>query len=76
VSIEIFVWLVLLLSTLLISRIAFSINLGTADTASRVATETVRVIVSGLIIVIWLLIWKRVTHIYFWRAIATRRATT
>lgn len=73
-AIEVFVWLILLLSAFAISRVAFAINLGT-DTLSRILTETARVVVSGIIVLFWLLVWKRTTDRYFWRAISRKRAT-
>lgn len=74
-AIELFVWIVLLLSALLISKVAFAINVGTHTFAGRVATETLRVLASGAIAVVWLLIWKWIVDAYFWRQI-TRRQTT
>jgi len=74
-GIEVFVWSVLLLSTLLISRLAFTINLGNSSILYRIATETIRVLVSGIIVLIWLFVWKKVTDFYFWRAIARSRST-
>ena len=74
-AIEVFVWLILLLSTFLISKFVFSINFGNVTLVQRVATETARVVASGAIILIWLLVWKRVTDSYFWRTIARRKAT-
>ena len=74
-AIEVFVWLVLLLSTLLISKVAFAINFGNASITQRIATEATRVLISGIIILIWLLIWKKLTDFYFWRTVARRMAT-
>lgn len=74
-AVEIFVWVILLVSTLLISRVVFSINLGTETLISRIATESLRVLVSGAIILIWLLVWKKISEAYFWRTIARRKAT-
>jgi hypothetical protein len=74
-AIEVFVWSILLLSTFLISKVAFAINLGNATLIQRVATQTARVVVSGAIILIWLLVWKRVTDTYFWRTISRRKAS-
>ena len=71
-AVEVFVWLALLLSALFISKIAFAINLGTETVLSRVATETLRVVVSGAIVVLLLLAWKWMVDAYFWRTIARR----
>ena len=73
--IEVFVWLILLLSTFLISKFVFMINFGNVTLVQRVATETARVVVSGAIILIWLFVWKKVTDTYFWRTIARRKTT-
>ena len=75
-AIEVFVWLVLLLSTLLISKIAFAIDFGNLDMAHRVATDVARVFASGLIVLIWLLVWKKLTDFYFWRTVQRRRASS
>jgi len=64
-AIEVFVWLILLASTFLISRVAFSITLGNASLLQRIATQVVRLLVSGIIAFSWLLIWKKVTD--FWK---------
>ena len=74
-AIEVFVWGVLLLSTFLISRVAFSINFGNETLVSRIATETLRVVFSGAIILGWLVVWKKITDNYFKRTIARRKAT-
>ena len=74
-AVELFVWAILLFSTLLISRVAFAINFGAETLITRIATEALRVLVSGAIILIWLLVWKKATDTYFWRTI-TRRKTT
>jgi hypothetical protein len=74
-AIEIFVWAMLLLCTLLISRVAFEISMGTGSLIDRIATQTARVVISGVIILVWLLVWKRITDLYFWRTIARRKTT-
>jgi hypothetical protein len=74
-AIEVFVWAILLLSTLLISRVAFEISIGTGTLLDRIATQTIRLLVSGIIISVWLLIWKKITDLYFWRTIAQRKTT-
>jgi len=68
-AIEVFVWLILLLCTLLISKFAFSINLGNATIVQRIATQVTRNSLAGVIVVIWLLVWKKVTDSYLWRAL-------
>ena len=74
-AIEVFVWLILLLSTFLVSKFVFSISFGNATLVQRVATGTARVVFSGAIILIWLFVWKKVTDSYFWRTIARRKTT-
>lgn len=74
-AIEIFVWAMLLLCTLLISRVAFEIVIGTGSLIDRIATQIVRVLVSGTIILVWLFVWKKITDRYFWRTIARRKTT-
>lgn len=68
-AIEVFVWLILLLCTLLISKLAFSINLGSATIAQRVATQVARNMLSGVIVIMWLVVWKKLTDFYLWRAL-------
>ena len=74
-AVEVFVWGVLLLSTFLISRIVFSISVGNETVVSRIATETLRVVFSGAIILAWLIVWKKIADNYFKRTIARRKAT-
>jgi hypothetical protein len=74
--IEVFVWLVLLLSTLIISKVAFAIDFGDLDLVHRAATNVARVFVSGLVVLIWLLVWKKVTDFYFWRTVGRRGASS
>jgi len=74
-AIEVLVWLILLLSTFLVSKFVFSINFGNTTLVQRVATGTARVVASGAIVLIWLLVWKKVTDTYFWRTIARRKTT-
>ena len=71
---ELFVWLLLLLCTLLISHVAFGINLG-ATFAERFLTQAVRLAVSGIIILGWLVAWKKTTDFYFWRTVSRKKAT-
>ena len=72
-AIEVFVWLFLLGSTFVISKGAFAISFGTATLAERVATQTARVAVSGGLILIWLLAWKKVTDSYLTRTLSRKR---
>ena len=74
-AVEVFVWGILLLSTFLISKVVFSINLGNETLVSRIATETLRVVFSGAIILVWLIVWKKIADNYFRRTIARREAT-
>jgi hypothetical protein len=74
-GIVIFVWAMLLLSMLLISRVAFDFSIGTETLFDRIVTQTVRVLVSGTIILVWLFVWKKITDRYFWRTIGQKRAT-
>ncbi len=74
-AIEVFVWSILLVSTLLISKVAFWVNIGNSTIMQRIATETARVLVSGIIILIWLFLWKKLVDFYLWRTIARRRVT-
>jgi hypothetical protein len=75
VAIEVFVWATMLLSMLLISRVAFGIVIGSGTLAARITTQVLRVLVSGTIVLIWLFVWKRITDLYFWRTIRSRRTT-
>lgn len=74
-AIEIFVWATMLLSMLLISRVAFGISVGSGSLAARTTTQVARVLVSGTIVLIWLLVWKRITDLCFWRAIRRGKTT-
>jgi len=71
----IFVWAMLLLCMLLISRVAFEFSIGTETLFDRIVTQTVRVLLSGTIILVWLFVWKKVTDLYFWRTIGRKRTT-
>jgi hypothetical protein len=74
-AIEVLVWAMLLVCMLLISRVAFEITLGTGTLIDRIVTQTVRVVVSGIIILIWLFAWKKITDWHFWRTIERREDT-
>jgi hypothetical protein len=73
-TIEIFVWLFLLLCALLVSKVAYSINLGNANLTERIATQVVRNSLAGVIVIGWLLVWKRVTDSYLRRALRRQAA--
>jgi hypothetical protein len=68
-TIEIFVWLFLLLCTLLVSKVAYAISLGHATLTERIVTQVVRNSLAGVIVIGWLLVWKRVTDSYLRRAL-------
>ncbi|MGA8904535.1 MAG: hypothetical protein WB661_05950 [Candidatus Bathyarchaeia archaeon] len=74
VTIEVFVWLILLLCTFLIAKVAFSINLGNATITERIATQVGRNFLAGVIVLTWLLVWKKTTDAYLLRALG--RQTT
>lgn len=69
-AIEVFVWSILLLSTLIIAKITFAITIGTP-----LLTEISRNALSGVVIVVWLLVWKKVTDFYLQRTLSRRHAT-
>jgi hypothetical protein len=74
-AIEVFVWLGLLLSTFLVSKVAFTIEFGFTTMVERIATQIVRAVVAGVIVFVWLFAWKKLTNLYFWRAIGRRKAS-
>jgi hypothetical protein len=74
-AIEIFAWLVLLVTTRIISRGAGSISFGTSTLVQLAVTEVSRVLVSGVLVLIWLMSWKKVADIYLQKAISRERAT-
>lgn len=67
--IEFFVWSVLLLCTFLVAKVAFSINLGNVTLSERLLTQVARNALAGSIVLVWLLVWKRITDFYLWRAL-------
>ena len=75
-AIEVVVWALLLLVTLLISRVAFEIFIGTGSLFDRIITQIARLSVSSIVVVVWLYAWKRITEAYFWRAINRRETTS
>jgi hypothetical protein len=74
-AIEVFVWIILLAITFLISKGAIEINFGTVTLIERIATQTVRLLVSGALVLAWLLAWKKVADYYLSRML-TRRTTS
>lgn len=71
-AIEVFVWLILLLCTFLISKVVFAISLGVDTVVQRIATAVFRMLMAGLIVVFWLVLWKRLTDFYFWRTVTRK----
>ena len=74
VAIEVFVWLILLLSTFLVAKVAFSINFGNATIIERIATQVMRNFLAGAIVLVWLLVWKKITDSYLSRALGRQTA--
>jgi len=74
-AIEVFVWFVLLAITFLISKVAIEIGFGTVTLAARIATQTVRVLASAALVIVWLLAWKKAADLYLSRKLF-RRSTT
>ena len=75
-AIEGLVWALMLIVMFLISIVAFAINIGAGSLPDRIVTQVVRTSVSVIIVVIWLLAWKKITDVYFWRAIARKETTS
>ena len=75
-AIEVLVWALMLVVMFLISRVAYAINVGVGTLPDRIATQVVRTALSVIIVVIWLLAWKKITDVHFWRAISGKRATS
>jgi len=74
-AIELSVWLVLLITILAISKGAFSINFGTRTMIQLIATETSKVLVSGVLVLVWLVAWKKIADVYLRRELSRKRAT-
>jgi glucan phosphoethanolaminetransferase (alkaline phosphatase superfamily) len=74
-AVEVFVWAMMLLCTLLISRVAFGITIGTEALVDRVLTQVARLLVSGAIVLVWLFVWKKTMDHYFWRTIKHSKTT-
>jgi hypothetical protein len=66
-AIEVFAWLMLLAITFLISKGVIEISFGTATLLARIATQTVRLLVSVALVLTWLLAWKKVADLYLSR---------
>lgn len=69
-AIEVYVWLILLAITFLISKGVLQIDLGMATLMGRVATQIARLSVSAALILIWLIAWKKVTDYYLSRTLS------
>jgi len=63
-GIVVFVWLLLLGITFIVSKGVLAISFGMATLVERIATQTVRVSVSALLVLAWLLSWKKVADYY------------
>lgn len=74
-GIVVFVWLILLCVTFIISKGAFAISFGTVTIFERIMTQVVRVSVSALLVLIWLLTWKKVADYYLSRTLSHQRAS-
>jgi hypothetical protein len=74
-AIEVFVWFVLLVITFLVSKGAIEISFGTATLIERIATQTARLLVSAVLILVWLLAWKKVADLYLSKMLSRHSAT-
>jgi len=74
-AIEVFAWFVLLAVTFFISRVAIEIGFGTATLAARIATQVTRLLVSGGLILMWLLAWLRFADLYLSRMLSRHGAS-
>jgi tryptophan-rich sensory protein len=75
VAIEVFVWLILILTVFVISKGAFAITFGTSTLIARVATQVARVSTSAALVLVWLLAWKKLADYYLSRMLARQGAT-
>jgi hypothetical protein len=66
---EVFVWLILLAITFVISVGVFEISFGTATLMERVATQVARVSVSAALVLVWLTLWKWTADRYLSRTL-------
>ena len=73
-TIEVLVWLALILCIFITYKIDFEIDLGNTLT-ERIATQTVRVIIPAVTFCLWLVAWKKLTEWYFWRMIRRNKTT-
>jgi len=71
-AIEVFVWLILLVCTFLISKVVFAISLGVETVVQRISTAVIRILMAGVIAVFWLVLWKKLTDFYFWRRVTRK----
>jgi len=71
-AIEVFVWFLLLAITFLISKVAIEINLGTGTLLARIATQMIRLLVSGALVLGWLLAWRKVADLYLSKMLSRR----
>jgi len=69
------VWLILLLTILAIAKGAFSINFGTRTLIQLAVTDTGKILVSGMLVLVWLTAWKKIADVYLQRELTRRRAT-
>lgn len=69
-GIEVFAWLLLLVITFFISKGVIEISFGTATLLARIATQTVRLLVSVALVLAWLLAWKKVADVYLSRMLS------
>lgn len=69
VGILIFVWLSILLGTFAIARLVLVAFVPGSDPVSRIAAGVVRVVVAAGLALALLFLWKRLTDVYFWRAL-------
>lgn len=69
-AIEVFVWLILLIVTFLIAKEAVRIDFGMATLSGDIVTQIARLVVSGLLVLVWLLAWKKVADYYLARMLS------
>ena len=74
-AIEIFVWFVLLVTILIISKGVFSINFGTRSILLVIATQLSKILGTGVLVFVWLVSWKKIADVYLKRALSRKRAT-
>ena len=74
-AIEVFAWFILLAITFVVSKGAIEISFGTATLIERIATQTARLLVSAVLILVWLLAWKKVAELYLSKMLSRHSAT-